>query len=134
MFVGLSSLISHSFASDITNCPSIEAIKAEGITEAEKSIFGDYYPIHISTYDTAVTWKFRISRNWKLELSGGMKGEGGSAAEAIEWGTNILQYKTSGDPTPEFIACKRYDKCIAECKYQVQGGGASAYARTTDYF
>lgn len=121
--IALSLSTHYSFASDITKCPDIAAMRMEGISEATQS-WKSWYPAHISNYDTQVTWK--------LDICDGFKGGGRpTAAEAIEWGNKVLQ-GASGEPTPVFVTCKRYDKCIAECKYQVQWD--ILIAKTADYF
>lgn len=123
LYIVLTFFAAHSFASDITNCPSINAIKAEGVTEAKKS-FGTYHPHHKSAYDTKVVWVlFMASEN----------GSGKETEEAaIKWGNKILQKKISGEPAPEFLDCKRYDKCRAQCKYKADWN--YVVATTADYY
>lgn len=126
--VVLTCFATHAVASDITKCPSVSALKAEGVSEVRKQWWMDhytYYPHHISNYDTEV--------NWKLEMYYGPDMSGfKTEEEALEWSNQLLHQEVSGDPIPNFIVCKRYDKCIAECWYEA--GYNTVLVKTTDYY
>ena len=126
--VVLTCFATHAYASDITKCPSISALKAEGISDAKKSCWGDncsFYPFHISNYDTEVNWRLELYYGGDMT---GLKTE----EEAFVWGNQMLQQNVSGDPVPNFTSCKRYDKCMAECRDEA--GYDVVVAKTTDYY
>lgn len=113
----------YSFATDITKCPSINTIKMEGVTKAEH-IWGpksNYFASNESSYDTEQIWKIEVS-----EIAGN------SVEDAINKGNKIIQ-TIYGDPEPDFIVCKRHDKCIAKCKYDEPSHYKFVIATTNDY-
>lgn len=80
-----------SFAGQDFVCPSIDAIKAEGLTMAEEIIQNRYITYNISTYNTDANWGFLIAPV-----------EADSEETALATGNEILSTMTSvGVPTEE---------------------------------
>lgn len=74
----------YSYASNDFACPSISAIKAEGLSQAEEIYPSIYFTYNISNYSTDNTWGFVIAPV-----------EGDSVEAALETGNEILAGITS---------------------------------------
>jgi len=74
----------YSYASNDFACPSIGAIKAEGLSQAEEIYPSLYFTYNISSYGTENTWGFVIAPV-----------EGNSVESALETGNEILASITS---------------------------------------
>lgn len=95
-------------------CPDLAEIQAEGLNIAE-SLFGFYFTMNMSTYNTDTNWGFIIAPI-----------EAGSDDEALEIGNDILN-NMSAHGIPE------YDQDTIICSYETGVPGILAIAAQQSY-
>lgn len=114
ILIALFTVTTYSFASPITKCPSVNAIKSLGLTKTD--IVLGYEAYNTSSYDTNQLWTFALGFF-----------DAQSAEEALKIGNEWL-LTLSGNPTPVYTAPHS-----AMCNYEM-GHEGFAVASTSEAY